>query len=171
MQLLKEIFRHAGLPQSGRTSFRTAVRAIIPQQNKLLMVFSPVNGDYKFPGGGLDGAEDHAAALKREVLEECGLRVSKIGPAFGKVIEYTFSEDPGFELFQMTSCYYFCQVDAELQPLRLDPYELELGFRPVWIDIQEAVQANTAVLQSAGREIPYWTARETFVLQQIQLDR
>lgn len=168
MRLLKVIYRHANLPASGKTIFRTAVRAIILQQGRLLMVFSPVNGDFKFPGGGVDPSEDHPDALRREVLEECGMRLSAIDQGFGKVIEYDLAEEPGFDLFQMTSYYYFCEVERGQISQRLDQYELELGFQSAWIEISAAIQANTAVLSSSGREIPYWTARETFVLQQIQ---
>ena len=51
---------------------RHAVRAIIIQDNKILMVHTN-KGDYKFPGGGIKKAESHEEALRREVIEETGL--------------------------------------------------------------------------------------------------
>lgn len=36
MKLLKIVYRHPDLPRAGKISFRTAVRAIIVQQDKLL---------------------------------------------------------------------------------------------------------------------------------------
>ena len=44
---------------------RTAVRAIIFNENKLLMVKSNL-GDYKLPGGGVEKGESHEEAIKRE---------------------------------------------------------------------------------------------------------
>ena len=43
---------------------REAVRAIILKGEQVLMVYSPVNGDYKFPGGGVQDGEDHQVALE-----------------------------------------------------------------------------------------------------------
>lgn len=50
--------------------FREAVRGIIKHENKLLMVYSSKDGDYKFPGGGVDVGETHEEALVREIREE-----------------------------------------------------------------------------------------------------
>lgn len=51
--LLKEIFRTESVPTQGRTVFREAVRGIILNGQDVFMIHSPVNGDYKFPGGGV----------------------------------------------------------------------------------------------------------------------
>ena len=52
MQILTTIFRDPGLDIHGKTDHRVAVRAVVIRGGNLLMVYSPVNGDYKFPGGG-----------------------------------------------------------------------------------------------------------------------
>jgi hypothetical protein len=57
MQILTTIFRDPGLNLHGKTDHRTAVRAVAIRRKKLLMVYSPVNGDYKFPGGGVSKKE------------------------------------------------------------------------------------------------------------------
>lgn len=168
MELLKEIHRSPGLNIHGRTSYRQAVRAIILQGQQLLMVYSPVNGDYKFPGGGVGLNEDHATALAREVMEECGASLSRVGAAFGEIIEYDLPEQPEYEVFKMSSYYYLCEVGQGQKPQRLDAYEAGLQFQPAWVDVETAIQANTALLQSTQRAIPYWTVRETYILQQIQ---
>jgi 8-oxo-dGTP pyrophosphatase MutT (NUDIX family) len=168
MKLLGQIARQPNIPAAGRTLYRTAVRGIVLDGRRLLMVYSPVNGDYKFPGGGVKAREELTAALEREIQEECGVQVLHIGPDFGQVIERDLAEEPDYDIFQMTSSYYLCQVADHQQPQRLDDYEAELEFQPVWVDIDEAIRVNTAVLQSDRQDIPFWTRRETFVLQQIR---
>ncbi|WP_230500347.1 NUDIX hydrolase [Sutcliffiella rhizosphaerae] len=51
--------------------YREAVRAVIIQNDKILMVQSNI-GDYKFPGGGVEINESHEEAIMREVAEETG---------------------------------------------------------------------------------------------------
>jgi len=147
---------------------RTAVRGIILDGRKLLMVYSPVNGDYKFPGGGVDEGETDPQALAREIQEECGAQVASIGAAFGMMIEYDIPVEPDFDVFKMDSHYYFCQVTPGSGAQKLDDYEQELGFQPVWIDIDEAIRTNQAVLESVPRRSPEWTRRDTYVLQRIR---
>ena len=168
MEQLGTIYRRPVANIAGRKSCREAVRAIILRDRALLMVYSPVNGDYKLPGGGVDGDEDHATALRREVLEECGAHVVHVGDGFGKLVEYDQPAFPGYDVFQMTSYYYLCEVNEDRQPQRLDAYEADLLFEPVWVDVADAVRVNQAVLDSTGRATPSWTNRETFVLQQIR---
>jgi len=52
---------------------RVAVRGVAVSAGRVLMIYSPVNGDYKFPGGGVEDGESHAEALVREIREEAGL--------------------------------------------------------------------------------------------------
>jgi len=46
------------------------VRSIILDDDRVLMVYSSRNGDYKFPSGGIESGETHKKALIREVQEE-----------------------------------------------------------------------------------------------------
>jgi hypothetical protein len=66
----------------------------------------------------------------------------------------------------MTSHYYRCDVSGEFGVQKLDDYEQEMGFKPVWIDIVNAIQANKAILHSD--KVPDWLRREFFVLEYIQ---
>ena len=61
------------------------------------MIYSPVNGDYKFPGGGIEPNEPHIETLRREIREESGATLTQITGEFGKTIEYANAFDPGFE--------------------------------------------------------------------------
>ena len=178
MKLLKEIMRserarqrllrHGGNVPAERTIIRQAVRGIVPRGRELLMVFSSVIGEYKFPGGGVDGNETDEQTLVREVLEECGARVVRVDGPFGKVVEYDIPGETEFDLFQMTSRYYMCQVEPDLCEQSLDPYERDLGFHPAWVDIDAALNTNNALLNSVGRKIPRWTRRDTFVLNLVR---
>lgn len=169
MELLKEIIRDPGMATAGKTIFREAVRGIILDERKLLMIHLPRNGTYKFPGGGIAGEETPEEALAREILEECGARVSKILRPFGKVIEFSIPKEEDFDVFRMTSSYYLCEVESAFAEQHLDAYEHDLGFYPVWVDVDEAIHSNLDVLLSRREASHRWNARETFVLEQIKV--
>lgn len=122
---------------------------------KLLMIYSTIDGDYKFPGGGIDSDETHEDALIREISEEAGAKVLSIKGALGKVIEYDIPAEAEYDVFQMVSFYYFCEVDPSLGAQSLDQYEKELGLTPVWVDIDTAIAANQALIDS--NSCPRWT--------------
>lgn len=169
MKLLKEIFHHEKIHVNGRAISREAVRGIIIADKKLLMVFSEKNGDYKFPGGGIKHGESHEVALKREVLEEIGKQViGKIIP-FVKIIEYDLPLEKEYDVFKMTSYYYWCQVKNSIQKQNLDGYEKELGFSPAWIEIDTAIANNSSLLENPHKEMPRWIKRELQVLEQIRM--
>lgn len=168
MELLKEFSHVERLNKKGKLITRKAVRGIILNNEKVLMIFSSENGDYKFPGGGVETGETREETLIREVQEECGALVSKIEKGIGKVIEYNKPLEKEYDIFKMTSYYYICKVEENYCELSLDQYEEELGFKPVWIDINEAIQKNKLIINSNFRNIPRWTKRETFVLEYIK---
>ncbi len=166
MHILTEIYRSPGVNIHGQTVHRTAVRGVILRGSSLLLIYSSKRGDYKFPGGGVQAGESHAQALCREVQEESGMLVGQIGAEIGAVIEYNIPIEKDYDAFKMTSHYYFCEVEGDFGAQSLDDYERELGFKPVWIDIDQAIRCNKALLHSA--EIPDWLRREIFVLEYIQ---
>lgn len=166
MKTLTEIYRADGINIHGRAILRTAVRAVILRKRDLLMVYSSNVGDYKFPGGGLDEGETHRQALARELLEECGASLFSADEELGAVIEYNFTKVEGFDFFKMTSHYYLCQVEDNFGPQKLDKYEKDLGFIPVWVDIDEAISANLSLL--GLNTSPEWLPREIFVLEYIK---
>jgi len=168
MKSLKKIFRNQGLDLHGKTDHRSAVRAVIIRDRTLLMVYSPVNGDYKFPGGGVKKNEKPEYALKREIQEECGMNLVHVLQGIGCIIEYAIPKRKKFDVFKMTSSYYLCEIDTDTFEQRLDPYEAQLEFRPVWVDIDTAIQTNKTILRSDAKKPPQWTAREVFMLEYIR---
>lgn len=165
--LWAEILHRPGLNTGGLAIRREAVRAIIQNGTRLLMIYSSKNGDYKFPGGGVQSGETHGEALKRELLEECGASLSQMSACAGKVVEYDAPIESQVDVFKMTSYYYRCQIDGELGRLDLDDYERDLGFTPVWVGMDTATQINAALIDDPQRPAPRWTKRDLLVLERI----
>jgi 8-oxo-dGTP pyrophosphatase MutT (NUDIX family) len=166
MKILTEIHRNEGIDINGKTVHRTAVRAVIRRGRELLMVFSSAVGDYKFPGGGVDVGESHEQALARELREECGASLLSVDGELGAVIEYNLAKEKEFDTFKMTSHYYFCHVGDDFGAQKLDDYERDLGFKPVWVDVDLAISTNHLLLNAD--KIPEWLKREVFVLNYIE---
>ncbi len=166
MKLLKTIYHEENINLQGRTILREAVRGIIFQEENLLMVYSSVNGDYKFPGGGVNAGESHHEALSREIREECGAEMKQIIGELGKMISYAHALEEDFDTFKMTSYYYFCKIQGELGALALDDYEKDLGFHPKWVDVKTALETNKKVLAESNPAL-WWVGREIFVLERL----
>lgn len=168
MKLITEIHRSPGLTLGGRTVKRRAVRGIIYVAPKILMIYSKENGDYKFPGGGMHRRESQSQALRRELLEECGARLSGNLHPFGRVVEYDRAVQPNFDLFMMTSYYYWCHIEGTLGQQHLDTYERALGFTPRWVALDSAINNNTVLLRDHPDLSPRWAVRELSVLKALK---
>lgn len=164
--ILTTLHRADGINIHGKTIHRTAVRAVIQRGGNLLMIYSANVGDYKFPGGGVDEGETHEQALRREVREECGAELSHIGEEIGAVVEYNRAKDNGFGTFKMTSYYYCCEVADGFGAQKLDGYEKDLGFTPMWIPIEDALKKNKILRNTSNP--PEWLRREVFMLEYLQ---
>lgn len=162
------LYRKEQLNLQGSSIDRTAVRAVILRGSEVLMVYSANVGDYKFPGGGVKKNETHAQALTREVLEEVGARVTSIDELLGQVTEYDRPQEPEFQLFKMTSYYYRVAIAEQLGSQDLEDYEKELGFEPVWVEVDKAIRANMEILKNPDLKMPFWTRRELYVLQKLK---
>lgn len=149
-----------------KVNYRYAVRAIVINGNKILMVHTN-KGDYKFPGGGIEKQESHEEALKREVQEETGYILNKIEDNIGTIVQRNIDTFENGSLFEMTSYYYLCEVSKKRRNQNLDEYELKQDFRPVWIEINKAIENNEKVLKKEEKND--WVDRETFVLKQLKL--
>lgn len=163
MKLLKGIIRKQGIDFNGKKIYREAVRGVVIKDKTLLMIYSSKYGDYKFPGGGIDIGESHETALVREIREECGATVLSINDELGKVIEYDIPIEENYDVFEMVSFYYICEVDPNFGEQSLDQYEKDLGFTPIWVDIDKAISTNKMLIDS--NNFPRWTPREVFVLE------
>lgn len=155
-----------GTEQHTLINERIAVRAVILYQNKLLLIHSNL-GDYKFPGGGVEDNENHKEALIREIREESGYIHCIVKDKLGTIVERKIDDYNSEAIFQMTSHYYVCELFSEEKVnQKLDDYEFEQDFTPVWMPIDEAIKQNERVLESLGKND--WVKRETFVLKEIK---
>ena len=91
---------------------RTAIRGVIHYQNKLLMVRTK-EGDYKFPGGGMEEGETDKETLLREITEETGYTDIHIGLWIGKAFEQNIDTEDPSQYFQMESRYYECWLMSD----------------------------------------------------------
>lgn len=146
---------------------REAVRAIILNKNSIFMIRTN-KGDYKFPGGGVNINETHDEALEREIKEETGYIIESVTREIGVVIERNIDKYESNSVFEMISYYYLCKISDKQTFQQLDDYEKELEFRPVWIDIDKAIEGNDQLLKDKTKEKSNWVERETTVLKSLQ---
>jgi 8-oxo-dGTP pyrophosphatase MutT (NUDIX family) len=163
--LLGSFVHDPDLDLTAPTLQRTSVRGVLFRDDQLLLLASR-HGDYKFPGGGVEARESIPAALQREFLEECGLPGVEIGLAIGITTEYLRAIEPEYEVFKLTSHYFYCSADGEPGEPELEGYELELELEPRWVTVSEALAANRAV-RADGVGVMRWLDREIQVLSHL----
>jgi len=140
---------------------RKAYRAIIWDDDRVLLIKSRKYGDWKFPGGGAEPGERAFAALARETAEETGYQLKTRIKPFGVTREYG-KGDGGNGLFCNESHYYVCTVHPTPGVQRLSAYEIEHGYEPIWMTPDAAADENDRVPDDPA--IP-WKKRETAVLR------
>lgn len=142
---------------------RRAVRGVIMYKGSLLMV-KTANGDYKFPGGGVDKYEDDKYALLREIREETGYVDVEVAFCIGTAFEQNLDTFQDNTMFQMDSVYYLCKLRSleQLDP-KLDDYERELEFKGEFVSVDDAY-INNKSLESGTDQASAWLDRETAVL-------
>lgn len=149
----------AGLPANGSVYRRRAARGVVWREERLLLIHTDA-GDYKFPGGGVEPGETLEDALAREMREETGRET--LGAPRLWAVAHERRKGRTADILEMDSYYFLCQVGEEALPLRLDSYEQEEHFTPVWVTLKEALKANRA-LQGRGRTP--WLDREVLVME------
>lgn len=147
MKLLK-ILDNGGYTQDMPLIYKQTVRAIIFKDGKLVMQRSS-NGEYKIPGGGLEGDEDRAEALYREVMEEAGMKIDMASIVdIGEMIELRCDKFDPEKKFERHTYYYFCRVAEEGFPLALTESEKERGFECVCETLENIYQDNREICNS-----------------------
>lgn len=161
----QEIYHKENLVLAGKPFVRNAYRAVIYDSGKLLMVYSRINKEFKFSGGGKEPGETIIETLSREV-KEVGYSISRIQEIVGIITEYNTAQEKKYNYFKMISEYYLVTVDSNLHVQKLDDYEKKLAFEPKWIYPQEAFDNNKETIKNSTILSP-WIERETIVLEKL----
>lgn len=145
-----------------KVEIRKSSRAIIIQNDLVLMIHSLKNGDYKFPGGGRKIFESALVNLARETKEETGYDIiSSSVRTFGYIEEFFESNNTKNGLFKMISEYYTCKINNKLDKPRLDPYEKAQGYQPVFVSPVYALRKN----EGLDSKRYHWIERENLILK------
>ncbi len=107
---------------------RTACRAIIIKDNKLLLSYETNTNQWMLPGGGLEEEETEEKCVIREVAEETG---SVIKPS-GCMLEI----DEYYEDWKWVNRYFLGEVVGETE-VQLTKREQEVGMEPRWLPVDE----------------------------------
>ena len=154
------------IPETSQKIIRRACKAVILKDNCILLIHTN-KGDFKFPGGGVKSGESSFDCLKRELSEETGYGLNSVGALVGTVSEKSHDKFEKDKYFCMESEYFLAEIDETHQDKQsLDDYEEEQDFKPMFIDINEAIYINQNLLENA-LDINPWVQRETDVLRQI----
>lgn len=155
------------IPQSKEILYREAIRAVIFSNGSNLLLVRNSNGDYKFPGGGIEGREKHIEALRREVLEEIGVIIKDKIITIGTITEQRIDNNDENVFFIMKSLYYLCSLDKYTDFRKLDEYEKELSFELEEVDVNVAYDHNSKLL-TQGKNCSQWLKRELLALDFIK---
>lgn len=110
---------------------RTACRGIIIRDNRLLLSYETVTGQWMLPGGGLEAGEDEHECCIREVAEETGFLV--------RPTDCVLEIDEYYEDFKWVNRYFFGEVAGETA-IHLTNREKEVGMEPRWLPLDEIIQ-------------------------------
>ena len=110
-------------------------------------------------GGHFEEGESPEECVLREVLEETGREILGAPEYVG--VSHEHRRGMVADILEMDSHYFLCRVGGYEAPLRLDGYEAEQHFAPVWISPKDAIAANRALDMEANP----WLEREVLVLE------
>ncbi|PKP79959.1 MAG: DNA mismatch repair protein MutT [Alphaproteobacteria bacterium HGW-Alphaproteobacteria-18] len=170
MRLIKKLVHPGVKDLTGAILTRRAARGIVLREMSILLLFTERYNDFSFPGGGVADGEDLIEGLRRELEEETGACNVRVRRDYGCIEELRPHWKPGFALMHMTSHFYFCDTDPELRAPRMEGYELANGMRPIWVNLDEAIAHNRAVLARQEASIGLSIQRETFMLEKLAED-
>lgn len=141
------------LPQQKR--MRPGVKALIVHDNKILLISEKVKRNGKsviisdFPGGGIEFGENLQDALKREVLEEVGLKiqVEKVVGAWDFVLGSGDHDDPQKDGVHIVCIGYQCSLRSNAKiDISKNPSEENI-FDAKWYTKEELLADNGKLLK------------------------
>ena len=118
------------LPEIKDCLYRVAVKVIITDKDKILLVLDGSDADYSFPGGGIDYGETLEQAVLRELNEEIGIPGNSISSDF-KIIAVNMGHVCGG--IPRTNLFFKVDVDKD-EIIKTDEIS---GFK--WFTYEELV--------------------------------
>lgn len=168
MKKIADLIHPDLISTSGKVLKREAARGIILRESKILLLFTERYNDFSLPGGGIAENEDIYKALHRELEEETGAQDITVVDHYGYIEELRPYWKPEFDLMQMTSHFFVCNIGTEQSTPKMETYEIDNGMRPIWIDLEEALKHNESVIKSKDKSMGQSIQRETFMLNHIK---
>lgn len=110
------------------TKTRTACRAIVIKDNKLLLSYERFTGQWMIPSGGLEKGEEEEECCIREVAEETGILI-KPSKCLLEIDEY-------YEDWKWVNRYFVGEITGHTG-INLTEREKEVGMEPRWLPIEE----------------------------------
>ena len=107
---------------------RTACRAVVIKDGKMLLSYETATDQWMVPGGGIEEDETDAECCVREVEEETGFIV-KPTERFLEIDEY-------YENFKWVNIYFVCTVTGSGK-ISLTEREISVGMEPRWLPLEE----------------------------------
>lgn len=124
-------------PADGSAIVRPSAYAVLREESRveqpIRIALVRAREDVLLPGGGLDAGEDHAAALLREVAEECALRVTLTG-CLGDAVSFVAGGD-GRPVTEKRNRFFSAAIAGGLAR----PPEHDV----LWLTPEQAVRAAT----------------------------
>jgi len=109
------------------------------QREYLLLLYPSLNKKIKnywdLPKGHIEGEESEIETIRREIIEETGLKDIKIVPQFRKPIKYFFSRDK--KTIFKTVIFYL--VKSNTKEVSISPEHLDY----IWLDFYKAYETIT----------------------------
>ena len=145
-------------PADAPRTRRTSIRGLVADDEGRILFVRTHDGHIMLPGGGIEDGEDDVACVRREILEETGVVVDRVGEHLGTCTELNPDRD-GYSTWELQCRYRAASTSGETVPVTLVGYELDLGLHPVWLTSGEAIGFLTAQLAAGGRP-GCWAMRE-----------
>lgn len=113
---------------------RVAGYCLIIHENKILLVNTKSTGKWFLPGGEVEVGESIEASMKREVLEETGIKIEI--EKFLTFREIFFYYDPLDQAYQNYAMYYECKA-LTFHPTDDGNVPNDESNKPTWVEIDK----------------------------------
>ena len=142
---------------------RRASRAVVfDDQGSVALLYVGKKRHHKLPGGGLEEGEDFLTALQREIREEIGCVITDVRE-LGLIEEVRDRNG----LRQISACFT-ARVVGEKHPPQFEQDEIDDGFEPVWMPLDEAVKTLENESETKHYEGSFMSRRDMAILKAAQ---